>query len=50
MQEMQARMLEREGRVVEQAVHADSARVLEELSALRAEVRTLNARLVRQDA
>ena len=50
MQEMQARLLEREGREIEQVVHADSARVLDELAALRAEVQTLNARLARQDA
>ena len=49
MQEMQARLLEQEGQAVERAVHADSARVLDELAALRAEVRTLNARLVRQE-
>ncbi|MDX1592889.1 MAG: ion transporter [Gammaproteobacteria bacterium] len=45
MQEMQARLLAREGADIETVVHADSARVLEELAAVRAEVRALGERL-----
>ena len=45
MQEMQAQMLKREGEEIESAVHADSARVLEELDALRGELRGLAERL-----
>jgi voltage-gated sodium channel len=45
MQEMQAQMLQREGEEIESAVHADSARVLEELDALRGELRRLADRL-----
>jgi voltage-gated sodium channel len=45
MQEMQAQMLQREGEEIENAVHADSARVLQELDALRGELRCLAERL-----
>jgi voltage-gated sodium channel len=45
MQEMQAQMLQREGEEIESAVHADSARVLKELDALRGELRRLADRL-----
>ncbi|HEY5720195.1 MAG TPA: ion transporter, partial [Gammaproteobacteria bacterium] len=45
MQEMQARMLAAETSEIETAVHADSDRVLAELTALRAELRALGDRL-----